>query len=312
MELRHLQHFIAVAEERSFTRAAERIHIVQSALSSSIKALEGELKASLFIRSTRQVQLTPAGTAFLQRAREALRVIDSGCETVADIAGLRRGSLSIGSVHTLPAFLDLPALIARYHSSKPGIEVRMRQGDADGLMEQLRSGRLDLAFLPLIDPPEDIITRVVACEDLVVATGPNHPIARYGKVKLRDLVEYSFVDFELGWGTRPLVDRAFAHQNVERHTAFDVTDLESIFNLVSKGLGIALLPETIAEARLPDIAICELNEPAICWELVVAYLRANSNHHINGAADAFLGLLQFFDPPEHPAIPTRISSSSAP
>jgi len=100
LELRHLQHFIAVAEELNFTRAADRIHIVQSALSTSIRSLEQELQTPLLVRSTRQVQLTPAGRAFLERAREALRVIEGGRETVAEIAGLRRGSLCIGTVHS--------------------------------------------------------------------------------------------------------------------------------------------------------------------------------------------------------------------
>ena len=235
MELRHLQHFIAVAEERSFTRAAERVHIVQSALSTSVRTLEEELQARLFVRSTRQVQLTPAGRAFLEKAREALRVIDTGREAVAAIEGLRFGSLSIGTVHSLPAFLDLPSLIARFHAVNPGIEVRLRQGDAPELMEQLRAGRLDLAFLPLLDPPDDIVTGVVACDDLVVATPPNHPLAGRQGVSLRELVDYSFVDFDIGWGTRPLIDRAFAQAGIQRRTAFDVTDIETIVDLVGQG-----------------------------------------------------------------------------
>ena len=131
MELRHLQHFIAVAEELNFTRAADRVHIVQSALSASVRTLEAELQTPLLVRSTRHVQLTPAGRAFLVRAREALQVIESGRESVADIAGLRRGTLRVGSVHTLPAFMNLPSLIAQFHASNPGIEVRLRQGDTD-------------------------------------------------------------------------------------------------------------------------------------------------------------------------------------
>lgn len=295
MELRHLQHFIAVAEELSFTRAAERVHIVQSALSTSIQSLEDELKAPLLIRSTRQVQLTPAGTAFLERAREAIKVIGNACEAVSDIVGLRRGSLSMGTVHTLPAFLDLPSHIARYHMTNPGIEVKMRQGDALGHMDLLRSGKLDIAFLPLLDPPDDIVVRKVACEDLVVATAPDHPLAGKEEMHLRDLLDYSFVDFEVGWGTRPMIDRAFSHERLVRRTAFDVTDLETIFDLVSRGLGIALLPETIAEARKPAIATCKLVESTICWELVVAYPRGVGQGHVNGAAGAFLDLLEYFD-----------------
>jgi DNA-binding transcriptional LysR family regulator len=293
MELRHLQHFIAVAEELNFTRAAERVHIVQSALSTSVRSLEEELRVRLFVRSTKQVQLTPAGRAFLERAREALRVIEVGREAVADIAGLRRGSLSIGSVHSLPAFLDLPSLMSRYHAIAPGIEVRLRQGDAAGLMEQLRSGRLDLAFLPLLDAPDDIVTGIIACEDLVAVTPPDHPLAGRSGVGLRELVAYSFVDFDTGWGTRPLIDRAFGQAGLQRRTDFEVTDLETIVDLVGQGLGIALLPETIADLRRPKISVCELSEPAICWELLVAYLRSDGEAPLNGAAQAFLDLLTF-------------------
>ena len=217
----------------------------------------------------------------------------SGRETVADIEGLRRGTLSIGTVHSLPAFLDLPSLIFRYHAIAPGIEVRLRQGDATSLMEQLRTGRLDLAFLPLLDAPEDIVTGIIACEDLVAATPPGHPLAGNSDVPLRELIDYPFVDFETGWGTRPLIDRAFGQAGLQRRTDFDVTDLETIIDLVGKGAGIALLPETIAELRSPEISICELAEPAICWELLVAHLRADGDVPANGAARSFLDLLTF-------------------
>lgn len=292
MELRHLQHFLAVAEEQNFTRAAQRVHIVQSALSTSIRALEDELRSKLFVRGARQVRLTPAGRAFLATAREALRVIDAGRETIADIEGLRSGSLSLGTVHSLPAFLDLPSLIARFHALNPGIEVRLRQGDAAGLLEQLQNGRLDLAFLPLLDPPDDIATAVIACEDMVVATTPSHPLAGRQGVPLRELLDYPFVDFEIGWGTRPLIDRAFTQAGIQRRTAFDVTDIETLIDLIGQGLGIGLLPRPIAEARGPSIAVAGLVEPEICWELVVAHLRCDGADPVNAAARAFLNLLK--------------------
>lgn len=294
MELRHLQHFIAVAEELNFTRAADRIHIVQSALSSSIRALEQELQTPLLVRSTRHVQLTPAGRAFLERAREALRVIEGGRETVAEIAGLRRGSLCIGTVHSLPAFLDLPSLLADYHATNPAIEVSMQQGDTPSLLDALRRGRMDLAFLPLLDPPDDIIARVVACEDLAVVSPPSHVLASRAEVHLSELGAYSFVDFNIGWGTRSLIDDAFRQAGITRRTDFDVTDVETVVDLVSRGLGIALLPETVAGARQPKIAVTPLAEPAVCWELVVAYARGEGNMPVNGAAAAFLELLTFF------------------
>jgi DNA-binding transcriptional LysR family regulator len=225
MELRQLQHFVAVAEEQQFTRAARRVNIVQSALSSSIRTLEQELQARLFVRTTRRVQLTPAGRAFLGKAREALDAIEAARALVAEVEGLTAGSLAIGTVHSLPAFLDLPSLIARFHATRPGIEVRLRQGDAPGLLDQVRTGRLDLAFLPLIDPPGDLETRIVACEDLVAVVPAAHPLAGGDEVGLGELCRHPFVDFDLGWGTRALVDRAFLRAGLQRHTAFEVTDL---------------------------------------------------------------------------------------
>lgn len=296
MEIRQLQHFIAVAEERHFTRAAQRVNIVQSALSSSIRALEEELNSRLIMRNTRNVQLTPAGQALLERAREAIRIIEAGRDEVADIENLRSGTLSIGSVHTLPAFLDLPSLIARFHTSNPGIEVRLRQADTTTLIEQLRTGQLDLAFLPLLDAPDDIATGIVACEDLAVITPPHHPLAGREGLSLAELAEFPFVDFEIGWGTRPLVDRSFVAANIQRRTIFDLTDLETVVDLVARGLGIALMPETIAETKRPRVAVAELAGPAICWELVVAHLRSEKNESFpaNGAAKFFLELLTFF------------------
>jgi DNA-binding transcriptional LysR family regulator len=293
MELRQLQHFVAVAEEQQFTRAARRVNIVQSALSSSIRTLEEELQARLFVRTTRRVQLTPAGRAFLGKAREALDAIEAARALVAEVEGLKAGSLAIGTVHSLPAFLDLPSLIARFHAACPGIEVRLRQGDAPGLLDQLRSGRLDLAFLPLIDPPGDVATRVVACEDLVAVVPSGHPLAGGDEVGLGELCRHPFVDFDLGWGTRGLVDRAFLRAGLQRHTAFEVTDLGTLTDLVARGLGIALVPETIAEARSAAIAVAGVVRPEICWELVVAHLGSLDDPPapINPAARAFLSLL---------------------
>ncbi|MDR3373066.1 MAG: LysR family transcriptional regulator [Ancalomicrobiaceae bacterium] len=292
MEVRQLQHFIAVAEERQFTRAAQRMHIVQSALSSSIRTLETELQARLFVRNTRQVQLTPAGRAFLDKARDVVRTLDQARQVVADVEGLKSGSLAIGTVHSLPAFLDLPSLIARFHRANPGIEVRLRQGDMLGLLDQLKGGELDLAFLPLLDPPEDFVTGIVACDDLVVVVPMGHELAGRRNLPLAELCQYPFVDFDVRWGTRPLIDRAFGQAGLSRHSAFEVTDLETLVGLVACGLGIALLPEAIADARDSQVGIAHLAEPDICWELVVAHARnAADSQPVNGAAREFLTLL---------------------
>lgn len=298
MELRQLQHFMAVAEEEHFTRAAQRVNIVQSALSTSIRLLEAELEAKLFVRSTRQVRLTVAGRVFLEKVRAALDAVREAREAVAALRGLKRGTLSIGTVQSLPAFLDLPSLIERFHVAYPDIDVRLCQGSASSLLAKIKSGRLDLAFLPLCEPPGEIATALIACEALVVACAPDHPLAGRRDLPLDALKNEPFVDFEPDWGTRKLADSGFRAAGVERHIAFEVNDLDTLVELVGRGLGIALLPEAIAEARQLELAMAHLAEPEICWELVVAFI-AGAGEDISPVDDAPKAFLRLLDRAAH-------------
>lgn len=125
IEIRQLQHFILVAEELRFTRAARRVNIVQSALSTSIGTLEKERIATLFARSTRDVRLTTAGEVFLDKVGSVLETVREARSNVAAVQGLKRGTLMMGSVQSLPALLDLTLLLARFHERHPGIEIRL-------------------------------------------------------------------------------------------------------------------------------------------------------------------------------------------
>ncbi|MFG1429428.1 LysR family transcriptional regulator [Xanthobacter sp. V2C-8] len=301
MELRQLQHFVAVAEEGHFTRVARRANIVQSALSSSVRALEEELGAQLFVRTTRQVRLTAAGRVLLDKARHVLAAAREAREAVAAVAGLERGALSIGTVQSLPAFLDLPALLARFHAAFPAIEVRLCQGGTGELLEKVRAGALDLAVLPLCHAPADIATTLIACEALVLVCPKGHRLTRRARVGLCDLAEEPFVDFEPGWGTRGVVDRGFAQAGAGRRLAFEVSDLDTLLALVARGLGVALVPEAIARTRASALAVVELAEPELCWELVVAHASPgpatgakaarDRRAALDGAPRAFLDLL---------------------
>ncbi|MDB5453479.1 MAG: transcriptional regulator, LysR family [Caulobacteraceae bacterium] len=297
MEMRQLQHFVAVAEELSFTRAAQRVNIVQSALSTSVRTLELELEAQLFVRSTRQVRLTAIGQAFLHKARAALDAVGDARATVKAMRGLEQGVLNIGTVQSLPAFLDLPALLARFHAQHAGVEVRLCQGSSTQLLDKVRSGRLDLAFLPLCEPPTGVATTMIACEAMVAVCAPDHALGGCVDVSLERLGAEPFVDFEPEWGTRRLVDQAFAASGVERRIAFEVNDLDTLLALVSRGLGLAIIPEAIAEARRSSLAIVQLAEPEICWELVVAYMVGEKAGQgpIDHPASVFLDLLDLAD-----------------
>jgi len=292
MELRQLVHFVAVAEEESFTRAAQRANIVQSALSTSIRQLEEELGAKLFIRSTRHVRLTAAGRAFLEKALLALQALKHGKDAIADITSLRRGKLALGTVQSLPSFIDLPALLETFHHRYPEIEVRLCQGSAIQLIEKVHSGEIELAILPVDEARPGLAIEIVCCDSLVLACAIGHPLAKAATASLLELSEEAFVDFEPAQGTRKLVDRAFAEVGLERRIAFEVSDLNTLVDLVKRGLGIALVPEAIAKVQRDSIAYAPLADVDICWELAVASSGDKSGEHpLEAAAAAFLKLL---------------------
>ncbi|MHA6764100.1 LysR family transcriptional regulator [Streptacidiphilus sp. PAMC 29251] len=244
MELRQLEYFVAVAEECHFTRAARRLQVAQSGLSASIRSLERELGAALFLRSTRSVELTAAGQALLVEARRALSATDAAKDAVAAVQGLLRGSLSIGSLQCLHV-VHLPAVLARFAADYPGLEIRLRQGGSNELTEQVRTGRLDIAFVSRpARCPESLLVDLLDAEPLVLACHPGHPFAARAQVDPAELREERFIDFEPDWGTRDLADQVLAAAGVDRRVALEVTDVHSLLDLVVSGLGVALVPQS--------------------------------------------------------------------
>jgi DNA-binding transcriptional LysR family regulator len=169
----------------------------------------------------------------------------------------------------------------------------LSQNTSTALLEQVRSGRLGLAFLPLCESPRDVAITLIACEAMVLACPPHHPLAGCRDVPFAALKDELFVDFEAAWGTRRLVDQGFAQAGVERRTGFEVSDLATMLELVARGLGVALLPEAVVASRSPAVGLAELAGPELCWELVVAYAPAPElgKSPADQAPRAFLDLL---------------------
>jgi len=297
LDLKQLEHFIAAADEQHFTRAARRMNIVQSGLSASIRALEHELGAPLFVRTTRRVQLTVAGRVFYDKAQRIISGAREARQAVAAIAGLERGSLKLGTCASLNAFFDLPLLLGEFHALHPAIEIKLCHSTASKLMEKVKDGSIDLAFLPLYEKNRDVITSPIAVDALVVACPHDHPLAGRHDIPLNSLASECFVDFQQEQGTRRIVDRAFGALNLSRKTALEVGDVQVLLDLVARGFGIALVPRTFAVARasgeaFPKIGIAELKRPGLRWELVVAFHgRSGMAQSRNPAVAAFTAVL---------------------
>ncbi|MET9724548.1 LysR family transcriptional regulator [Streptomyces zaomyceticus] len=250
MELRHLQHFVAVAEDRHFTRAAERLMVSQSGLSASIRALERDLRAPLFVRSTRRVTLTEAGRALLVEAERILAQVRAAHEAVAAVQGVMRGTLSLGAEQCV-AGVHVAGLLAAFRRRHPEVEIRLRQEGGLALAEDVAAGRLDLAFAYRTRADSDQLRSVpLATEPMTLLCHSAHPLAAAGPdLTLRGLAEEVFVDFHPGWGPRRATDEAFASAGVPRTVSLEVNDVHSLLDLVEEGLGVAAVPRHFRHKR---------------------------------------------------------------
>ncbi len=186
MELRHLRYFVATAEERSITRAAERLWIAQPGLSTQIRRLESELGIRLFERHTRGVDLTAAGELFLSRARETLAAADRALSTGRSLEAGTIGTVRLGLAAETPAAV-VPALLAAFSRDRPEVDVTVLESYAGTVLRDLRDGRLDAMIAPSSFASAELLSVPLASEPWVVLVGPGHLLAAPGPIAAHDL-----------------------------------------------------------------------------------------------------------------------------
>jgi DNA-binding transcriptional LysR family regulator len=289
VELRQLEHFVAIAEERSFTRAAGRVHLVQSALSVSIRVLERELGVRVFERSTHHVSLTDAGEALLPEARRTLAAAEQARDAVFAVRGVVRGTLRIGIMQSL-TLVDVASLLARFHDLHPGVEIRTRPaiGGSAALAEEIQRGYLDCAFISLPHgAPTGLSAVPLASEPFLLFAAPGRLPAGGVALTLRDLDGADFVDFPPGWGTRVTIDSAFAAAGVGRTVGAEVADVTTFIELVRSGLGLGFLPRSMLGSHKALVDACVI-QSIPQWEVV---LTVPVSSPPTAAAKAFLDLV---------------------
>jgi DNA-binding transcriptional LysR family regulator len=271
MELRQLTVFVAVAEEASFTRAADRLHMVQSAVSASVRALERELGTALFDRTTRRVELTDTGDALLPEARQVLSAVNAAREAVDQVSGGLRGTLRLGTMQGQAMRpISVPRLVAGFRAEHPGVQVHVSHtGGSVAMAEEVRTGRLDLAFVSLPGRrPAGLTLTPISSERMQIACAPDHPLAARTEVDLAALADEPFIEFPEGWGTRMSTDRAFAAAGVARTIVYEVNDVASVIEFVSSGLAVALISPTLV-VEGDDVALVPVRRHAPHFEISV-------------------------------------------
>jgi DNA-binding transcriptional LysR family regulator len=259
VDLQQMRYVVALAETRNFTRAAERCCVVQSSLSHRIAGLEREIGVKLFARSSRRVELTSAGAAFLAGARECLAAADRAAADAAAATGVVRGRLAVGVIVTTAA-VDVPELLQRYRAQHPDVRVILRSGRSDELAAAVRNGDLDIAFLgmPESERPSGVDTVVLDHDEHVLVVPTGHRLAGVSRVTLQEIAEETFVDFVAGTPARAQSDQAFAAMGLVRDVAFEAGVVELTTRLIARGLGIALLPSAFIRplaANDPELAL---------------------------------------------------------
>lgn len=244
MQLHQLEYFVAVAETGGFSRGAERVHTVQSAVSAAVSRLEAELGSALFERLHHAVLLTAEGEALLPHARAILDGVARAREAVAGARGELVGVVTLGTMAHVGS-VDLAAILAGFHARHPGVVVRLRQTGAGSRtsIEEVRSGALDLA---LVSTQSRAMPGVgfdeLFDEPLAFVCWPGHRLAERGLVDVADAADESYIDFPTGWGNRDAVDRLFDRADVVRSINTEVTAFDLAIDLVRRRLGVTVMP----------------------------------------------------------------------
>lgn len=296
MELRYLRYFIAVTDTGSFTRAAERSYVAQSALSEQIARLEAELGTLLFHRTTRRVSLTPAGDLLRPLALRILAEVDNAQGEMAALTGLRKGRLRLGIIQSSAGVVDLVDLMGVYRERHPAIELRVRSGASREMADAVTRGELDIAIVGL--PPADLpskLTHHPIVEDPLVAV-LSRQVARDAPdpISLVELLKLGpFIHFLPGSGIRNAISTAFDRAELDVDAAFELDQVGDMIRLAAAGIGVTAIPRTSAQrmtgetGRQAPFAIIELADRQAVHTVGVVY----DTERLSAAAAALLAVL---------------------
>jgi DNA-binding transcriptional LysR family regulator len=293
VELRQLRVFVAVAEEQSFSRAADRLYVAQSAVSATVQNLESELGVQLMDRSRQPVRVTDAGRTLLAEARGILAAAENAIEVIDEIRSGVRGTVRLGAMQGRRGQRLAPSLaetLVAFRQEHPVVEVvvRVASGSQESA-EQVRTGKLDVAVLalPPEPDPEALTLHALSREPLALICAPEHPFAAEETVRLVDLRDEVFADGPPGWGSRILADSAFSAAEVQREVAYEINDIATLLDFAANNLAITLLPASFA-AVASDVVVVPIKDAPI----FVTSVAISANRPLSAAGRALVATIR--------------------
>jgi DNA-binding transcriptional LysR family regulator len=275
VDLRQLEVIRAVADTGSFTAAAQRLHVSQSAVSRQVLLLEEELGEPLFLRLGRKVRLTDSGEALLQLSRRVLTDIRETTATIADHQAALKGTLRLGGGMTVCLHV-FPDLLKEYRRKHRDVEVKLTTGATPQLVERLRAGALDVALLTLPVDGADLMQVRVMREELLLVTHPSNPLARQRRIAPGDLDAKPCVLFERDSRTRHVIDEMFAREHIQPRIVMETENVEILKALTSSGMGMTIVPyqAVVREVRAGQLKCRRIEGVSLVRETGWVYVRA--------------------------------------
>lgn len=276
MEFRQLRTLLAIADTRSFTRAAERVHLTQAAVSAQIKALEAETGVPLFARVNKKVFLTEAGEILVQHAERLLKAHDEALLALKELGEAETGRLRIGTASTMASNDMLPAILAELKRAYPKAQVTVRRATSTDIVAQILQNDLDIGLVSLPVEASNIRAEVLQRDRLVAIMQPAHALAHQRSISPGQLAAEPLILGEQGGNTRRLIDLFLAKSSVRPEVTMELGSMMSIKRMVEHGLGLSLVPRSAVREEIKAGTLIALPVRGFkdYWELGLVSLKS--------------------------------------
>ncbi len=258
MNLQQLRTFRVVAQQRSYSRAAQLLYLSQPGVSLQVRALEQSIGMPLFERSGRQLRLTEAGTALLDYADRILSLVDESQQALEELGNARRGIVRVAASTTAGIYI-VPRALGGFHHQNPGVRLTLDVVNRFSVAERLLRDEVDVAVMGLIEDAHDLQVEPFLPNELVVIAPPRHPLARRKVVTVADLANETLLLREQGSGTRTDIERMFAKGQLSMKLGMELRSSGAIKQAVAADLGIAIIPLHAIELELLAKRVVTLN-----------------------------------------------------
>ncbi|TRZ37886.1 LysR family transcriptional regulator [Niallia circulans] len=269
MDIRQLMYFVEVVKQKSMTRASEKLHISQPALSKGIKSLEEEIGIILINRSNKTHELTDAGQIVYEYAQKIMAQMDEMATTLHDMTNLARGNITIG-IPPMIGSLFFPKVIAAFHKAYPNIHINIKEYGAAKVVKSVEEGEFEIgiAVLPLTDESSFNVFHLVS-EEIKLIVNEQHKLADRKQVHMKELKEEEFIFYSEEFALYEMMKRGFINEGFEPNIIFKSSQWDFMIEIVAANLGISMLPESICSKTTNNqVRIMDLN-PVTNWQLAV-------------------------------------------